>query len=137
MTVGVAQGDPVEFILPTQAIGSASKTVALNNITWWFLATISLTWSATATVGTRFPRLRFQDAAGNGICDLAGAAGLTAGSQFKFTGGPLQQEFAANATLGMATCYPVAIPPGSQLLVQDTGAIDPNDTVQVTAVFTQ
>ena len=138
MTVGVAQGDPLEILLAngTHVGGSAGGTFPLNNITWQALSTLHFAISTTATVGTRAFITQFQDSAGNVIVECpCGGGTQTASTTLRYQIGPTDPFVLNNNILVIPTPLPTILPPGSKIVIFDSNNVDANDALSSTGVL--
>lgn len=119
----------------TTAAGQAIVTVPTNAL--WRPKTVEVLWTATATVGTRTPRLQFDD----GTTRLWGwiVVSPTANQTARIWGGRQTADFAAQAGNRGASADvqaaegfpPIDLPEGGRLFIDDTADIDitaPADT---------
>lgn len=139
MGADVYSGNPAELVTPSQTTGGASgRTYTINsNLTWIALSTLLINWTATATAGTRIMTALFADPQGNVIYRMNVATGITAVTFRISFGAGLPSAFLVANILLLPLPEPLLLPPGATVQIFDAANIDPADTIQAAAVYTQ
>ena len=115
--------------------GAGGRTIALGNVGWACLAAVRVTLVTTASAGNRQLRMRVLDNANNPLLDVIDANTIPASQTATIS-------FAGLQSLAVGNTHLVPLPPdfamplGAQINVADAAAIDNNDTIAVTAVYT-
>ena len=116
------RGTPHFVVISTDdALNDSDKTFVIPSGSVWDLLHIRYEFTATATVGTRTPEIRLQDAEGNNLFVVVGPTLAASQSSTMHMGPGLARDTANGQLEGPAR---MLLPSLAQIQVIDTAAVD-------------
>ena len=136
--MSVRSGNPHVFINATVALGAAAGVNFPLDSSSQNLLTVSIVYTASATVGNRVVTVRVLDAKSNVLWSAAFGTAVTAGQTPRLMMGAGSPTSSVTTPLQQTFPLPVefSLPASSSLQVLDSANIDTTDTVQVNVVVT-
>jgi len=137
--MSVRVGNPVQVTLASQSLGQTSGRVfSFNNPGWGMLLSATLTYTASATGGSRVPVVDIKDGSGNliwrGVIP-SGNITTTQAARINIGAGLSTATITTPPTINIASPDGLGIPPAATLTVFDNANIDSADTVAGNIVY--